>query len=39
VCTIRDDLIRVISARPMSRRERRGYEHAKEAAPETDSTV
>ena len=39
VFTIRDDLIRVISARPMSRRERRVYEHAKEAAAETDSTV
>ena len=39
VFTIRDALIRVISARPMSRRERRMYEHAKEAAAETDSTV
>ena len=39
VFTIRDDLIRVISARPMSRRERRVYEHAKEAAAETNSTV
>jgi len=39
VFTIRDDLLRVISARPMSRRERRVYEHAKEAAAETDSTV
>ena len=39
VFTIRDDLIRVVSARPMSRRERRVYEHAKEAAAETDSTV
>ena len=39
VCTIRDDRIRVISARPMSRRERRVYGHAKEAAAETDSTV
>ena len=29
VFTIRADLIRVISARPMSRRERRVYEHAK----------
>lgn len=27
-CTIRDQLIRVISARPMSRRERRVYEKA-----------
>src|SRR5262245_39083685 len=39
VFTIREELIRVISARPMSRRERRVYEHAKEAAAETDSTV
>jgi uncharacterized DUF497 family protein len=39
VFTIRDDLIRVISARPMSRRERRVYEHAKEEAAETDPTV
>jgi uncharacterized DUF497 family protein len=39
VFTIRDELIRVISARPMSRRERRVYEHAKEEAAETDSTV
>ena len=39
VFTIRDDLIRVISARPMSRRERRVYEHAKEEAAETDSEV
>ena len=38
VCTVRDDLIRVISARNMNRRERRAYEHAKEAA-ETDSDV
>jgi uncharacterized protein len=29
VFTIRDELIRVISARPMSQRERRVYEHAK----------
>lgn len=36
VFTIRDDLIRVISARPMSRRERRVYEHANEEAAETD---
>ena len=39
VFTIRDDLIRVISARPMSRREQRVYEHAKEAAAATDPTV
>ena len=39
VCTIRDDLIRVISARPMSRRERRVYEHAQAAAAETDATI
>jgi len=39
VCTIRDDLIRVISARPMSRRERRVYEHAKEEATGIDPTV
>ncbi|HEY5869518.1 MAG TPA: BrnT family toxin [Candidatus Tectomicrobia bacterium] len=39
VCTIRNDLIRVLSARPMSQREPRVYEHAKEAAAETDSTV
>jgi uncharacterized protein len=39
VFTIRDDLIRVISARPMSRRERRVYEHAKEEAAETDPEV
>lgn len=32
VFTIRDALIRVISARPMSRQERRVYEHAKEEA-------
>ena len=37
--TIRDDLIRVISARPMSRRERRVYEHAQEEAAETDPRV
>ena len=36
VFTIRDDLIRVISARPMSRRERRVYEHANEEAAETN---
>jgi len=39
VFTIRDELIRVISARPMSRRERRVYEHAKEEATETDPDV
>lgn len=39
VCTIRDDLIRVISARPMSRRERRVYEHAKKEDARTDPTV
>jgi uncharacterized DUF497 family protein len=39
VFTIRDELIRVISARPMSRRERRIYEHAKEEATETDPDV
>jgi uncharacterized DUF497 family protein len=39
VFTIRDDLIRVISARPMSRQERRVYEHAKEETTETDSEV
>ena len=39
VLTIRDELIRVISARPMSRRERRVYEHAKEEATETDPEV
>jgi uncharacterized DUF497 family protein len=32
-CTIREQLIRVISARPMSRRERRIYD---QATPETD---
>src|SRR5882672_12319797 len=37
VCTIREDFIRVISARPMSRRERRVYDHAKDEAAETDS--
>jgi uncharacterized DUF497 family protein len=36
VFTIRDELIRVISARPMSRRERRVYEYAKEEAAKTD---
>jgi uncharacterized DUF497 family protein len=39
VFTIRDNLIRVISARPMSRRERRVYEHAKEEVAETDPEV
>ena len=39
VLTIRDDLIRVISARPMSRRERRVYEHAKEDAAGIDPPV
>ena len=39
VFTIRADLISVISARPMSRRERRVYEHAKEEAAETDTEV
>lgn len=39
VFTIRADRIRVISARPMSRREPRVYEHAKETAEETDSPV
>jgi uncharacterized DUF497 family protein len=39
VFTIRGDLIRVISARPMSRQERRMYEHAKEEAAETDPEI
>jgi uncharacterized DUF497 family protein len=39
VFTIREDLIRVISARPMSRQERKVYEHAKEEAAETDPEV
>jgi uncharacterized DUF497 family protein len=39
VFAIRGELIRVISARPMSRRERRVYEHAKEEATEADSDV
>src|SRR5262252_5055535 len=39
VFTIRDDLSRVMTARPMSRLERSVYDHAKEAAAETDSTV
>ena len=33
-CTIRERLIRVVSARPMSRRERRSYD---QAAPETEN--
>jgi len=37
--TIRNELIRVISARPMSRQERRVYEHAKEEATEADPDV
>jgi uncharacterized DUF497 family protein len=39
VFTIRENLIRVISARPMSRQERGVYEHAKEEATETDPEV
>jgi uncharacterized protein len=39
VFTLRDELIRVISARPMSRREQRVYEHAKEEVAETDPEV
>ncbi len=39
VFTIRDHLVRVISARDMSRRERRVYEHAKGEATETNSEV
>jgi uncharacterized DUF497 family protein len=39
VFTIRDDLIRVISARPMSRRERRVYEHAKAETAGIDPPV
>jgi uncharacterized DUF497 family protein len=39
VFTIRENLIRVISARPMSRRERRVYEYAKEEEAETDPKV
>jgi uncharacterized DUF497 family protein len=39
VFTIREELICVISARPMSRRERRVYEHAKEEATATDAEV
>jgi uncharacterized DUF497 family protein len=36
VFTVRDDLIRVISARDMSRRERKIYERAQEAAEEEE---
>lgn len=39
VFTIRHDLIRVISVRPMSQRERSIYAHAKEEASEADSEV
>jgi uncharacterized DUF497 family protein len=39
VFTIREDLIRMISARPMSWRERRVYEHAKEETTEADPEV
>ncbi len=39
VFTIREGLIRVISARPMSQRERRVYEHAKKEASETAPEV
>ena len=39
VCTIREERIRVISARPMSRQEQRVYEHAKEEVAETDPEV
>jgi uncharacterized protein len=39
VFTIREELIWVISASPMSRREPRVYEHAKEEATETDPEV
>ena len=39
VFTIRDDLIRVISVRPMSRRERKVYEHATKEDAGTDPTV
>lgn len=34
VVTLRDDLVRVISARDMSRRERKEYEHARQTAEE-----
>jgi len=39
VFTVRENLVRVISARDMSRRERRVYEHAKGEATEADSEV
>jgi uncharacterized protein len=39
VFTIRDNLVRVISARDVSRRERRVYEHAKSEATEADPEV
>jgi uncharacterized DUF497 family protein len=39
VFTIRGDLIRVISARDMSRRERKEYGHAKEEGSQEDSQV
>lgn len=39
VFTIRNDLIHVISVRPMSQRERSIYEHAKEEASEADPEV
>jgi uncharacterized DUF497 family protein len=39
VFTVRGDLIRVISTRPMSRQERRMYEHAKEEAAETAAEI
>jgi hypothetical protein len=39
VFTMRENLVRVISSRDMSRRERRVYEHAKDEAAEADSEV
>jgi uncharacterized DUF497 family protein len=39
VFTIRGDLIRVISARDMSKRERKEYGHAKEEGSQGDSEV
>jgi uncharacterized DUF497 family protein len=39
VFIIRDNLVRVISARDMNRRERRVYEHAKGEATQADSEV
>jgi uncharacterized protein len=39
VFTIREHLVRVISARPMSRRERRVYEHAKSEAAEANTEL